>query len=66
MNNAEACHFLTYTTGSSVLISQRISVTFNGLTGLARRPIGHTRGCILELPQPTCCMWNLKMNSNQF
>ena len=50
MNNAEARRFLRYTTGSSVLISQRISVTFNGLTGLARRPIGHTCGCILELP----------------
>ena len=23
---------------------------FSGLTGLARRPIGHTCGCILELP----------------
>ena len=50
MNNAEARHFLRYTTGSSVLISQHISVTFNGLTGLARHLIGHTCGCILELP----------------
>ena len=42
--------FLRYVTGSSVLmISNPITVGFNNLTGLGRRPISHTCNCTLEL-----------------
>ena len=46
----EVRRFLCFTTGSSVLIANRISVTFNNLSGLARKPIAHTCGCVIELP----------------
>ena len=42
--------FLRFVTGSSVLIAKHIAVSFNSLTGLARRPIGHTCDCQIELP----------------
>ena len=42
--------FLRFTTGSSVLFNNRISVTFNSLSGLAPRPIAHTCDSIIELP----------------
>ena len=42
--------FLRFVTGSSVLIDERITISFNNLTGLARRPISHTCDCGLELP----------------
>lgn len=41
--------FLRFVTGSSVLMDKGIKVTFNQLTGLARRPISHTCECSLEL-----------------
>lgn len=50
MKNEEVRRFLRYTTGSSVLIGEHIIVSFNTLTGAARRPIAHTCGCELELP----------------
>lgn len=50
MKKDELRRFLRFTTGSSVLIASRISVTFNNLDGLARRPIAHTCGCVIELP----------------
>ena len=50
MRNEEVRRFLRFTTGSSVLIANHISVTFNNLSGLARRPIAHTCGCVIELP----------------
>ena len=37
-------------TGSTALLAEHISVTFNTMSGLARRSIVHTCGCILELP----------------
>ena len=43
-------NFLRFVTGSSVILDKRISVTFNSLSGLARRPISHTCSCTLELP----------------
>jgi len=46
----EVRRFLRFTTGSSVLVVNRISVTFNNLSGLARRPIAHTYGSVFELP----------------
>ncbi len=42
--------FLRFTTGSSVVIAESLSVTFNNLTGLGRRPIAHTCTCCIELP----------------
>ena len=42
--------FLRYTTGSSVCVVKFITITFNSLTGIARRPISHTCDCMLELP----------------
>ena len=50
MRNEEVRRFLCFTTGSSVLIANRISVTFNNLSGLARKPIAHTCGYVIELP----------------
>ena len=42
--------FLRFVTGSSVLLAKKIKVSFNNLTGLARRPISHTCDCTIELP----------------
>jgi len=42
MKNEEVRQFLRFTAGSSVLVVNRISVTFNNLSGLACRPIVHT------------------------
>lgn len=39
-----------FVTGSSVLVDERITISFDNLTGLARRPISHTCDCGLELP----------------
>ncbi len=41
--------FLRFVTGSSVFCNWPIYITFNGLTGLARRPIAHCCTCMLEL-----------------
>lgn len=41
--------FMRFVTGSSAMVAKPISLTFNHLTGLARRPISHTCGCSLEL-----------------
>ena len=41
---------LRFVTGSSVLLDKTIKVTFNRLSGLARRPISHTCDCLVELP----------------
>ena len=42
--------FLRFVTGSSVVLAKQIKVSFNGLTGLAIRPISHTCDCHIELP----------------
>ena len=42
--------FLRFVTGCSVCIGSKINITFNSLSGLARRPIAHTRDFNLELP----------------
>ena len=49
MNQEELSRFLRYVTGSSVMMNSDITVMFNSLTGLARRPIAHTCDCTLEL-----------------
>ena len=41
--------FLRFVTGSSVLITKPINISFNNLSGFARRPISHTCDCRLEL-----------------
>ena len=50
MRNDEVRRFLRFTTGSSVLIAERISIVFNAQSGLSRHPIAHTCACTLELP----------------
>ena len=50
MHNAEVRNFLGFVTGSSALVIDEIKVTFNGLSGLSRRPIAHTCSSTLELP----------------
>lgn len=50
MKMDEIRRFLRFTTGSSVLIAEKITVTFNALSGISRRPIAHTCSCVLELP----------------
>jgi hypothetical protein len=49
MQQDELHNFLRFVTGSSVCSSTVISVVFNALDGLARRPIGHTCSRTLEL-----------------
>ena len=44
------CLFLLFVTGSAVYLAKSIQVTFNNLSGLARRPVSHTCSCTLELP----------------
>ena len=50
MRNDEARRFLRFTTGSSVMTSERINITFNAVKGFGRHPVGRTCGCTLELP----------------
>lgn len=42
--------FLRFVTGSVLLCTSKIYVTFNSLSGLSRRPIGHTCSNTIELP----------------
>jgi len=46
----ELSDFLDFVTGSSVLVAKYISISFNSLSGLSRRPISHTCSNALELP----------------
>lgn len=50
MTEEEIRCFLRFVTGSAVLTSKKIIVTFNSLSGIQRRPIAHTCDCVLELP----------------
>ena len=50
MNQDDLRALLRFITGSSVCLAKTISVSFNSLSGLARRPIAHTCDCDLELP----------------
>ena len=50
MRMDEIRRFLRFTTGSSVLIAEKIAVTFNALSEISHRPIAHTCSCVLELP----------------
>ena len=42
--------FLRYVTGADFICVKHIVVEFSTMEGLARRPIAHTCGCVLELP----------------
>ena len=42
--------FLRYVTGSDVICVRSINIQFSTLDGLARRPVAHTCGAVLELP----------------
>lgn len=50
MQNEELRMFLRFITGSFVIVVPKISVTFNTLDGLARRPLSHTCSATLDLP----------------
>ena len=41
--------FLRFVTGSSSMMVKDIQVSFNALTGIARRPVSHTCSCELQL-----------------
>ena len=41
---------LRFCTGSTMICVQRIALEFTNLDGMARRPVGHTCGSVLELP----------------
>ena len=49
LNRDELSSFLRFVTGSSVCSAKEITISFNRLSGLARRPISHTCSCLLEL-----------------
>ncbi len=49
MKNEEVQTFLRFVTGSSACLATKIGISFNGLSGAARRPIAHTCACELEL-----------------
>lgn len=55
MKQDEAQRFLRFVTGSSVCLSTKITLTFNGLTGAARRPMAHT--CTSDLVLPHTCTY---------
>lgn len=50
MRVTELSNFLRFVTGSCVRMDEAIIISFNSLSGLARRPLAHTCGCRLELP----------------
>lgn len=43
--------FLRFCTGSDLLVSEKITVSFVNVTGLAKRPVAHTCSSLLELPK---------------
>lgn len=49
MTVVEVKRFLRFVTASPVLTGENISISFNALSGIARRPIAHTCANILEL-----------------
>lgn len=50
IGNMSSSYVQRFPTGSSVLTVPSLTVQFNRLSGLARRPIAHTCSCVLELP----------------
>ena len=66
MKRAEIRRFLRFTTGSSVLLGSKISVIFNSLSGLARRPIAHTCSSILEFPSTNLNFLDFEQSSSVY
>ena len=57
--------FLRFVTGSSVAVCPKIDITFNALSGLARRPIAHT--CApLEVPTSYSTYVEVALNSKRY
>lgn len=50
MKSKELRLLMRFITGSCVCSTSHIEVSFNSLSGLARRPIAHTCSCMLEIP----------------
>ena len=50
LNDESLRKFLHFVTGFNTAPTKKIRVTFTGLDGLARRPIAHTCGPVLNLP----------------
>eukprot|EP00112_Aurelia_sp_Birch-Aquarium-sp1_P026041 Seg8990.2 transcript_id=Seg8990.2/GoldUCD/mRNA.D3Y31 product="hypothetical protein" protein_id=Seg8990.2/GoldUCD/D3Y31 len=50
LDDATLAKFLRYCTGADVIICDEIVVTFTEYSGMGRRPIAHTCGCVLEIP----------------
>lgn len=50
MELAQLKSFLMFVIGADVICVKSITIEFTRLEGLARRPIAHTCGCVLELP----------------
>ena len=50
LDQSQLKSFLRYVTGSDVICVSSIGIQFTTLEGLARRPIAHTCGAVLELP----------------
>ena len=49
LTEQDLMNFSKFVTGSSVMLDKKMTITFNNLSGLARRPISHTCGCTLQL-----------------
>lgn len=50
LSKEELCSFLRFCTGCDLMYQDEIKIHFSNLSGLGRRPIGHTCSCTLELP----------------
>ena len=50
MKVEELRKFLRFSTGSSAMTAKKINITFNSMSGFARRIIAHTCSCTIEVP----------------
>lgn len=50
MDDEKLVKFLRFCTGASMICVEGIRVSFSSIDGLARRPVAHTCGCVIELP----------------
>ena len=62
MKPQELATFLRFVSGSSICLGKKIEITFNNLSGLARRPIAHTCDCFLSHTSATS---NFQLSFNQ-
>lgn len=59
MDQEDLTSFLHFVTGSTVMPTQ-ITVSFNNLVGIMRRPVAHTCSNVLELPSSYTSMQDMK------